>query len=143
MPTKRKQIELILKEAYLKKNQFLIEIGSGDGRFVTAAAKLYGVKALGIDINPVLTKFARFKTRLAGVKQVQFKTANMLAEDLSKADVLYIFLMPDLILKLQPQIMHLKKNTLVISHGFRVPYLEKKKVKTIENKPFPTYFYKK
>ncbi len=142
VPTKRKQVELILKNAKFKKGQYLIEIGSGDGRLSTMATKLYGVKALGIDINPMLIKYAKLKARLARATHVQFKRANILHEDLTKADVIYIFLMPELIKKLEPQLSHLRKKTLVISHGFKVPYLEKKKIQTIEQRPFPTYFYK-
>jgi SAM-dependent methyltransferase len=141
--TKNKETKAFLKEAGLKKGQYFLELGSGDGRVLRIAAKEYGVVGKGIDINPVLNFWANFRARSQHLKDVTFTKENVLKTDFSKADVIYIFLMPKLIKKFDDRLAkEARKGTLIISHGFTVPALEKKLKKTIEHKPFPTYFYK-
>lgn len=138
--TRRKRIEEILKEADLKKGKTFIELGSGDGRIIRTAVKLYGVKGIGIDINPLLV----FWANLLGHKNIDFKVENIFDTDLTRADYVYIFLMPKLIEELEKKMdKELKKGTIVISHGFPIIGWEKKLYKKIEKIPFPTYYYRK
>jgi ribosomal protein L11 methylase PrmA len=143
VPTKTKVILNLLKEAELKKNQIFYDLGCGDGRMAIEAAKNFKVKAIGIDVNPILIKMARFKARLQHIKNVEFKTANILKTDFSRAQVIYIFLMPELIKKLKVIFeKQLKKPTLVISHGFKIVGWERYLQKTIPGKTFATYYYR-
>lgn len=144
VPTKSKDIKAILDPADIKKNQTFIELGSGDGRIARFAAREYGVRAEGIDINPLLVFWSNYLAKMErlGNKAV-FKRVNIFKYNLSKADCVYIFLMPELIKKLESKLKkELKKGAMVISHGFKIEGLKKRLVKEVKRVPFPTYYYK-
>ncbi len=144
VPTKQKEVEIILAEAGLKKGGKFVELGCGDGRVVRTAVKKYRLKGLGFDINPILTWVARFKARWQHLdSRVVFQTKNIFAVDLTHADYVYLFLMPELIAKLAKKLeKELKKNTLVISHGFKIIGWEDKLYKALSRRPFGTYYYR-
>ncbi|OGK19636.1 hypothetical protein A2866_06735 [Candidatus Roizmanbacteria bacterium RIFCSPHIGHO2_01_FULL_39_8] len=143
VPTKMKEARMILEQAKLKPNQLFLELGSGDGRLSRLAAKDYKVNSIGIDVNPLLNWYARLWARWLKIPRVTFLTQNIFQTDLRKADVLYLFLMPKLIEKLKLKMeKELKKNSLVISHGFKVLGWEAKCFKTLNHRPFPTYYYR-
>lgn len=143
VPTSMKEVRFILKEAGLKKDQFFLEMGSGDGRVTREAVTKYGVRGLGIDVNPVLILISKLLTKIKKIKNVNFIKQDILKTDVSQADVIYLFLFPELIAKFTPIIKNRgKKNLLVISHGFKVGGFEKYLFKTIKHSPFPTYYYR-
>lgn len=143
VPTSMKEVRFILKEAGLKKGQFFLELGSGDGRVTREAVTKYSVRGLGIDANPVLILISRLWTWFKKIKNVEFKKQDILKTDVSQADVIYLFLFPELIAKLTPTIKNRsKKNLLLISHGFKIDGFEKHLFKTIMYSPFPTYYYR-
>jgi len=142
VPTSKKRIDQILKEADLKRGQTFLELGSGDGRIVRSAVKQYGVNGIGIDINPTLTFISRFYAKKDKLQNVMFKTQSVFDTELHKAHVIYLFLMPQLILKLLPKLSQLPKNTVLISHGFKIEGWEKKLYKTVNTEPFSTFFYR-
>jgi len=132
--TRKKRIEEILKEVELKKGKLFIELGSGDGRIVRTAVRKYGVKGVGVDINPLLI----FWAKILGANNIKFKTENIFDSDLKQADYVYLFLMPKLIEKLALKMnKELKKRTVVISQGW-----EKRLFKKLEKLPFSTYYYR-
>lgn len=142
VPTKKKELINFLKEIKINKGDYFIELGSGDGRVVREAVKIYGVKGLGVDINPLLNVWARLMAKKNGLKNISFTTQNIFDTDLSQADIVYIFLMPKLIESIKPKLKkEIKKKAVVISHGFKIQGWEKYNFKTISHKPFPTYFY--
>ncbi|OGK14631.1 hypothetical protein A3C98_00050 [Candidatus Roizmanbacteria bacterium RIFCSPHIGHO2_02_FULL_37_15] len=144
VPTKQKVINQILKQANLKKNLNFFELGCGDGRVCREATNLYKVNALGIDVNPILIWYARLLAKIKGDTKSQFIIQNIFNVDLSKANVVYLFLMPKMIDQLLPKFdKELKQQTLVISHGFKIVKWANKLRKKISQKPFPTYFYQK
>lgn len=144
VPTKNKEIDEILKQAHLKKNQLFMELGSGDGRVVRRAVQQYGVKGIGVDINALLVSFSRVKTKFSKIRNISFYAKNIMDVDLRNADVLYLFLMPELIKKLTPKLeKELKTGTLIISHGFKIEAWQGKYLTdTISHVPFPTYYYR-
>lgn len=143
VPTAMKEVRFILKEAGLKKNQIFLELGSGDGRVTREAVTKYGVRGVGIEINPVLILISRLWTKIKKIKNVKFKKEDILRTDISRADVIYLFLFPELIAKFSGKIKNKsKKNLLLISHGFKVDGFEKYLFKTINHIPFPTYYYR-
>ncbi|QQG43897.1 MAG: methyltransferase domain-containing protein [Candidatus Roizmanbacteria bacterium] len=143
VPTKKKELINFLKEARIKKGQIFLELGCGDGRVVKTAVKEYAAKGIGIDINPTLIFWAKFIAKLTKVSGIEFKVQNIFKTDVSKADFIYLFLMPKLLEKLKTKFEEeSKKNAVIISHGFKILGWEKYNYKTIVNKPFPTYYYK-
>ncbi len=143
VPTKRKDIETILKEANLQKNDNFLELGSGDGRVTHIAVQKYGMKGLGIDINPTLIWYANILSKLKKIPHAKFKTQSIFDVKYEDADVIYIFLFPALIEKLKDNLLHeTKNNVMIISHGFAIPFLAEYKLKEIQASKFKTYFYK-
>lgn len=143
--TRSKRILEILKNADLKKGKLFIELGSGDGRVVREAVKKYQVKGIGVDINPLLVFWSSLLSNLDSVqpKSIVFQRKNIFDVDLTKADYVYIFLMPKLIEDLTPKLdKELKKGAMVISHGFPIKSWQKNLIKKLRSAPFPTYFYK-
>lgn len=145
--TRTREVQVILGGYPIPKNSYFIEIGCGDGRIVRTAVKDYQCKGLGIDVNPVLTFCARLIAKFKKIQNLTFRTQNMFdplfEKDLQKADAIYLFLMPKIIEKLAPVLQkHCKKNTLVISHGFKFENWSKKLAKKIDRHPFPTYYYR-
>ena len=120
-----------------------MELGSGDGRIVREAVKTYGVTGIGVDINMLLILMSRFYAKRQRLLNIKFKRQNVLDADFANIDVLYLFLMPEIIEKILPRLnKELKPQTLVISHGFKITGWENKIVDTIRNKPFSTFFYR-
>lgn len=142
VPTRLKEVEYILSEAHLKKGKTFIELGCGDGRVVRTAVKDYGIKGIGIDINPLIIWYARLLARLQKT-EIGLIVEDIFSADIRNGDYVYVFLMPDILKKIQPLLRkQLKKNAVVISHGFRFLGWEHYLFKTIPHTPFPTYFYR-
>lgn len=145
VPTKQKEVECILKTAGLKKGQLFIELGSGDGRVVRTAVLRFGVHGVGVEIHPLLLVWSKLFVKLQKLKSesIIFKRENFFRTNVSTADVIFIFLMPNTLKKLKGKfIKECKKNVQVISHGFRIEGWENYLQKTISHAPFPTYFYR-
>jgi len=144
VPTSKKQLERILENAHLKKNGQFVELGSGDGRLVRYAVKNYGVKGTGVEINPLLVWWSRYLSKKDGIShKIVFLKQNVFNYSLQKVDYLYLFLMPELIKKLIPKFKkELKKEAIIISHGFKLPGFERKLIHTEFDKAFSTYYYK-
>lgn len=143
VPTSGKIVREILEKAKLKKGQEFIELGSGDGRVTRMAVREFGVKGLGIDLNPYLVFYSRMVSRFLKLNDIEFKTRNLFNLDLSSADIVFLFLVPRTLKKLREKLLkECKKNTLIISHGFKVEGWEKYLVGEIERKTFSTYYYK-
>lgn len=143
VPTSNKLLKQIFSQIKIKKGEHLIELGSGDGRATRYAVKELGVRGKGIDVNPFLVRWSNFLAKRQKLSGIEFVKENVFKSDLSEADLLYLFLMPEMLEELRPKFeKELKKGTQIISHGFKIPGLEQKLVKTLTNKPFSTYYYK-
>lgn len=143
VPSKKKELELILSKCNLKKGMVFMDLGCGEGRVVRMAVKKYKVAGIGIDVNPLLLLAAKIFSRLEKLRSIKFERKNILTYDLSSADVIYIFLLPSLITKLVPHFERsLKNNTLVVSHGFKIPEWVNFATYKIDHLPFPTYYYR-
>ena len=143
VPSKQKEINVILEELKPKSGKYLIELGSGDGRMTRTAVKKYHLKGLGVDVNHMLVFWSRILASWEKLKgKAVFKIEDVFKTDLTKADYLYIFLMPALVDKLIVKMkVELKEGTIIIAHGFPIPAFKKKLYKTLKRTPFPTYFY--
>lgn len=118
VPTDEKLVEAMLDLAKVTPGDFLIDLGSGDGRIVIAAAK-HGARALGVEYNSDMVALSRRNAEKAGVAQkASFEQADIFEIDLSKATVITMYLLQHLNLRLRPSILKLKPGTRVVSHAF-------------------------
>lgn len=120
VPTPQNVVEAMLKLAEVKKGDVLYDLGSGDGRLVITAAKLYGVKGTGIDINPVRIEEATANAKKEGVtNMVRFLNQDLFESDFHDASVITLYLLPGINLKLRPKLWsELKPGTRIVSHSF-------------------------
>ena len=120
VPTPQDVVDRMLALARLSRTDTLYDLGCGDGRIVVTAAKRYGARGVGIDLNPERIAEARTNARKAGVEQrVDFKVADLFETDLSPASVVSLYLLPDVNLKLKPRLWaQLKPGSRVVSHAF-------------------------
>jgi SAM-dependent methyltransferase len=108
VPTPDALVKKMLEVADVGQDDYLIDLGSGDGRTVIAAAKL-GAKALGIEYNPEMVQLSRKNADEAGVSgRATFIQADFFEYDLTEATVITLFLLPDINLKLRPRLLALK-----------------------------------
>src|SRR5437763_3230362 len=118
VPTPQALVDKMLDMAKVTPKDYVIDLGSGDGRTVITAAKR-GSKALGIEYNPDMVELSKANARAAGVSErAQFMKADLFETDLSKASVITMFLLPGINLKLRPKILALKPGTRVVSNTF-------------------------
>jgi len=142
--TKKKSLKEIINNAKITDGNHIIELGSGDGRFLRTVAKQYQITGLGVDVNPLPIFKARIIARLQNLTTVEFKIQDIRDTDLSEADVIYMYLIPKFIQKIKNQLLHkTKKGAIIVSHGFKIDYLEQYLVNTITDETFKTYFYKR
>jgi SAM-dependent methyltransferase len=113
-------VERMLALAGTGPADYVIDLGSGDGRIVIAAAKLHGAKGLGVEIDGKLVEVSRENANRAGVAGLaQFVERDVLLTDLSRATVVTIYLLPSLIDRLQPKFLdELRPGTRIVSHAF-------------------------
>src|SRR5919205_3730885 len=118
VPTPQAVVDRMLDMAKLTPQDFLIDLGSGDGRTVITAAKR-GSRALGIEYNPDMVELSKRNAAKEGVSdKAQFIKADLFESDFSKAQVITMFLLPSINLKLRPKILDLKPGTRIVSNSF-------------------------
>lgn len=119
VPTPQPVVNKMLELAEIKKGDVVYDLGCGDGRIVVTAAKKYGVKAVGFDIDPERVKEARENVRTNKVEHlVTIKQADIFTLDLSEATVVTLYLLPELNVKLMPQLAKMKPGSRIVSHDF-------------------------
>lgn len=120
VPTPQDVVERILQMARVGKNDFLFDLGCGDGRIVVTAAKEHGARGTGIDLDPQRIREARKNAEQAGVAaRVNFKVADLFETDVSAASVVTLYLLPNVNTRLRPQLWkQLKVGSRVVSHAF-------------------------
>ena len=120
VPTSTSTVNRMLQLADVDENDMVYDLGSGDGRIVIQAAKKYGARGVGIEIDPELVKKARRNARDAGVSDlVEFRKGDLFKTDLSEATVVTMYLLPSVNLKLRPKLFEeLAPGTPVVSHDF-------------------------
>jgi ribosomal protein L11 methylase PrmA len=122
VPTPQEVVEDMLRLANVQKGDVLYDLGSGDGRIAITAARKYGIKATGIDIDPERIREANENAKKAGVTSlVQFRQEDLFAADFKDATVITLYLLPDLNVKLRPKLWNeLKPGTRIVSHQFEM-----------------------
>jgi len=118
VPTADQLVAKMLDMAKVTPKDFVMDLGSGDGRTVIAAAKR-GAKAMGIEYNPDMVALSKKNAEKAGVaKNATFVKADLFETDFSKATVITMFLLPEINLKLRPKLLAMKPGTRVVSNTF-------------------------
>jgi len=118
VPTPQALVEKMLDLAQVTPQDYLIDLGSGDGRTVITAAKR-GLKAQGVEYNPDMVDLSKRNATAAGVAdKATFVKADMLETDFSKAQVVTMFLLPSINLRLRPTILNMKPGTRIVSNSF-------------------------
>lgn len=119
VPTPQKVVDKMLEMAEIKKGDVVYDLGCGDGRIVVTAAKRYGVKAVGFDIDPVRVRESRENVRKYNVEHlVTIHHEDVFTLDLREANVVTLYLLPSLNVKLMPQLEKLKPGSRILSHDF-------------------------
>ena len=119
VPTHEMLVEAMLEVAKVGKNDILYDLGSGDGRIVITAAKKYGTRGTGIDLDPVRIAEANENAQKAGVTHlVKFIHGDIFETNFADATVVTMYLLPDVNLKLRPKILALKPGTRIVSHNY-------------------------
>ena len=118
LPTSQHLVDKMLDLAKLTPQDYLIDLGSGDGRTVISAAKR-GTRALGVEYNPDMVGYARRNAQKAGVSdKAQFMQGDLYEVDLSQATVITMFLLPEINMKLRPKLLELKPGTRIVTNSF-------------------------
>ncbi|MBM3777467.1 MAG: methyltransferase domain-containing protein [Acidimicrobiia bacterium] len=131
VPTPQELVDTMMEMAKVTAQDYVMDLGSGDGRTVITAAKL-GATAVGIEYNPEMVELSKKNAAAARVSsKATFMKADLFETDLSKATVITMFLLPSINLKLRPTILNLKPGTRVVSNSFDMEDWEADERKTV------------
>jgi precorrin-6B methylase 2 len=140
VPTSQVLVDRMLDMAKVTPNDFVMDLGSGDGRTVITAAKR-GAKALGIEYNPDMVELSKKNAAAAGVtERAEFRKADIFETDFSQATVITLFLLPDLNLKLRPKILAMKPGTRIVSNSFTMGEWQDDETATVDAKDGCSYW---
>jgi SAM-dependent methyltransferase len=120
VPTNLATVDAMLRVANVSASDYVIDLGSGDGRILIAAARQYGARGMGVDLDPQLVRESLENARMAGVSdRVTFQQRDLFDTDIRKASVVTLYLLPEVNFKLRPRLLaELRPGTRVVSHGF-------------------------
>jgi ribosomal protein L11 methylase PrmA len=123
VPTPMVVVDEMLKMANVTKTDILYDLGCGDGRIVITAARKYGTRGVGIDLDPERIKESNANAKQAGVKDlVEFSLQDVMKSDISEATVVTLYLLPESNALLRPILEEqLKEGTRVVSHNYHMP----------------------
>lgn len=147
VPTPNDIVSKMLKAVDLKKSDVIFDLGCGDGRIVITAARKYGCKGVGYEIDPT-----RLKECAANIKKhkvgnlVEIKNKDLFKADLSKASVIATYLLAEMNEKLIPQFQKMKKGSRIVTHEYEIPGIKYEKMLTVksreDNEEHYIYLYK-
>ena len=135
VPTPQAVVDKMLALAQVKKGDVLYDLGSGDGRIVIAAAKKYGIKAVGFEVDPELIQKSRANIRKAGLEHLaEIRAQDILTVDLSPASVVTMYLLPSVNMTLRPKVWReLKPGARLVSHAFDMGDWEPDKTELVKD----------
>lgn len=132
IPTPQAVVDAMLELAQVRKEDTLYDLGCGDGRIVVTAAKKFGAKGVGFDIDPKRIFESRENVRKNGVANlVTIKQDDIFEVDLAEADVVTLYLLPELNVKLMPKLRQLRPGTRIVSHDFDMKGAKPRKTLTM------------
>ncbi|OJT27474.1 SAM-dependent methyltransferase [Archangium sp. Cb G35] len=141
VPTPQPVVDAMLEVADVKPGDVLYDLGSGDGRIVVTAAQRFGVRGVGIDINPERVQEAEANAKAAGVERLtDFRQEDIFKADFGEATVVTMYLLPSVNNRLKPKLLNdLKPGTRIVSHAFDIEGWEPERI--IETDGRTIYFW--
>jgi hypothetical protein len=119
VPTPQAVVERMLELARVGPHDYLIDLGSGDGRIVVTAARKYGTRGFGVDVNPERIRESNENARRAGVlEKIAFYQRDLFDTNLADATVITMYLLPQVNIELRPKLLELRPGTRLVSHDF-------------------------
>lgn len=136
VPTPQEVVDRMLALAGVTKDDVVMDLGCGDGRIPITAAKTYGARGIGVDIDPELLAQAQANAKAAGVDHlVTFKLQDAMTADLSEVSVLTLYLLSSSNLKLRPKLTReLKPGARIVAHNFALGDWEAEKVESVTDR---------
>jgi len=127
-------VQRMLSLAGTGQDDYVVDLGSGDGRIVIAAAARFGARGLGLELDPKLVELSRERARAAGVAdRAEFRVQDVLRADFSKANVVTVYLLPSLMSRLAPIFLDdLKPGSRVVTHAFVLPSWKPDRVEKVK-----------
>ncbi len=133
--TDERIVDRMLELAEVRPDDVVYDLGCGDGRIVVAAAKKYGCKAVGVEIDPRLVEQAKENARKAGVEdRVTIRQGDIFQEEFRDATVVMLYLLPEVNVRLMPKLSQLREGARVVSHSFAMHGARPEKVETVLGK---------
>jgi hypothetical protein len=139
VPTPDDVVERMLRMAQVTPNDYVWDLGAGDGKIAIMAAKKFGARAIGIEYNPDMVKHANSNAQSAGVHgtgagKATIRHGDIFATDFSQATVVTLYLLPALNMKLRPQLLSMRPGTRVVSHSFSMEDWEADEISTVDGR---------
>jgi len=135
VPTPDDVVDRMLRMAQVTANDYVVDLGAGDGKIAIAAAKKFGARALGIEFNPEMARHAQRNAERAGVAgRARIQQGDIFATDFSQASVVTMYLLPALNLKLRPTLLAMRPGTRVVSHSFSMDDWEADEVSSLDGR---------
>jgi hypothetical protein len=136
VPTPDALVNRMLKMAQVTPDDFVVDLGSGDGKIVIAAARDFKARSLGVEFNPDMVSLSRRNAQTAGVgERARFEQGDIFTFDYSQATVVTMYLLPGLNLKLRPTLLKMRPGTRLVTHQFTMGSWEPDDTTTVENRP--------
>ena len=135
VPTPDEVVERMLVMAQITPDDYVIDLGSGDGKIAIAAARRFGARALGIEYNPDMVKLSQKNAEAAGIaSKAVFRHGDIFATDFRQASVITMYLLPALNLKLRPQLLSMRAGTRIVSHSFHLDDWEADEISSMDGR---------
>jgi SAM-dependent methyltransferase len=135
VPTPDEVVERMLRMAQVTPEDFVVDLGAGDGTLAIAAAKRFGARALGIEYNPEMARHAQRNVEHAGVAdRARVVQGDIFVSDFSQATVVTLYLLPALNLKLRPRLLAMRPGTRVVSHAFSMDDWEPDEISSLDGR---------
>jgi SAM-dependent methyltransferase len=132
VPTPQVVVDEMLRMAHVTASDYIIDLGSGDGRIVITAAKQYGARGFGVDLDTYLLKIANENAKKEGVAdRARFVEQNLFETDLSPATVISSYLLPEMNQRLRPKLLALKPGTRLVAHDYAMGEWDPDEEKTL------------
>jgi hypothetical protein len=136
VPTPDALVDRMLKMARVGPDDYVVDLGSGDGKIVIAAARDFKARAMGVEFNPDMVDLSRRNAQTAGVAgRATFTQGDIFKVDFTDATVVTMYLLPGLNLKLRPQLLTMRPGTRLVTHQFTMGSWEPDDSSTVDNRP--------